>query len=171
MSRIFKDMYFELFSVKPWSSFNVSGASQPQKWQWLSSCSASRCPGVRLGTGGQILDSVRALVKFHQLTDGWGPDSHLQIWILVICYLTFDCFFSLLILSLHFLYTFSPLTYQCTAIPGCYSESQCSGANPKPWKPRILWSTLEIVWEKRVFLLLSSSLLCVNSLPKEQNTE
>lgn len=112
MSRIFKDTYFKLFSVKPWSSFNVSGASQPQKWQWLSSCSASRCPGVRLRTEGQILDSARALVKFDQLADGWGTDSQLQIWILVICYLTFNCFFSSFILSLHF---YTLILLWCTA--------------------------------------------------------
>lgn len=171
MSRIFKDMYFKLFSVKPWSSFNVSGPSQPQTWQWLPSCSASSCPAVTLGTGGQILGSVRALAKFHQFTDGWGTDSQLQIWILVICDLTSNCFFSLFILPLHFLYTSLPCCTSALQSPGCCSGSQSSGAKNKPWKPLCPLQRTGNRVRKKDLLAFIFSLLCVNSLPKEHNTE
>lgn len=174
MSRVFKDMYFKLFSVKPWSSFNVSGASQPQKWQWLSSCSAPSCPGVSLGTGGQILDSARALVNFDQLTDGWGADSQLQIWIFVICSLTSNWFFSVYLFCLCI---FSPIfslavphALQC---PGCCSGSQCSGANTEPWKPLCsLQHTGNRVRKKKDLLaFIFQPTLCKFIAQREKNTE
>lgn len=77
----------------------------------------------------------KSSAKFHQFTDGWGTDSQLQIWILVICYLTSNCFFSLFILPLHFLCTPLPCCTSALQSPGCCSGSQSSGANNKPWKP------------------------------------
>lgn len=172
-------MYVKLFSVKPWSSFYMSGSSQPQKWQWLASCSAFRCPGVRLGAGRQMPDYAKDLAKFDQLTEGWGTQQSARDSNFNNLLPDFLKIFVGFLLGFFFLGHLFFIHIFTLDVPGC---TFCIAIARMLFRITVKWDkhrALEALMSSaahckhgndgKICLLLASRLLCVNSLPKEKN--